>query len=262
MLCGSGGGGQTSYVYDIENDKYLNNEDVLKEFNITKEQIKNKFIEEYPNLESDLGLESSLNDYFENLYYLYIQDGFLNINSTRDLDPSKRPVIKLSINKGIENNKQDFIEFVGDKNTEVTYNPSYQTSYNHNYKINENGKVVFTDIKNEDNSLVYNSIDGVSKYISMAIPTGKQQAYYYIIVITEDGNIYYKEVYAWAQMTEEEKNISPMNDNFVKLEYNNIKFNGLTLRRNDGFEKVVISDESGNEYHVIKEMNNFKIAKI
>jgi len=98
MLCGSGGGSDSSYVYDIENDKYLTNEDVLKKFNITKEQVKNKFIEQKPELKNDEYLESTLNDSFEDSYHLYIKNSILNISYNRFLDPAERPIIEFSIN--------------------------------------------------------------------------------------------------------------------------------------------------------------------
>lgn len=147
---------------------------------------------------------------------------------------------------------QEKIQFIGDKNKEVTYNPSYAKSYNLNYKIDESGQLVFTDLNNQNNTITYNSINEKSKYIVMSIPHGKQEAYYHIAVITEDGNVFYKMFYAFADLNSED-NLSQYasnNDNFIKLE-NNVKFNGLHLKNNlSGFENIIISSEDGKEYYV------------
>lgn len=97
MLCGSGGGNEFSHIYDIQNDKHLTNEDVLKKFNISKEQVKTKFIEKYANLENEEHFSLRLNDSFESNYYLYIKDGILKINCN-DFYYEEQPYIEFSIN--------------------------------------------------------------------------------------------------------------------------------------------------------------------
>lgn len=97
-LCASGGGSKESYIYDIENDKYLTNEEVLKKFNITKEQLKNKFIEQDSSLENDSSLISSLNEEFNDLYYLYIKDGILIVSESTDRFDVEPLIVQIPIN--------------------------------------------------------------------------------------------------------------------------------------------------------------------
>lgn len=95
--CAGGGSSTNSFIYDIENDKYLNNEDVLEKFNITKEMIKQSIVTNQPMLEFDSGLDSALNNSFEDLFYLWIENNTLTIGSNRGLGDNRPQDVSFSI---------------------------------------------------------------------------------------------------------------------------------------------------------------------
>lgn len=161
-----------------------------------------------------------------------------------------------------EQNIQEKIEFVGDKTVEVSYNPIWNNNYNLNYKINENGQLVFTDINNNNNSIVYHSIEGICKYVTIAIPKGKLEPLYYISVITEDGKVYFKEIYAYGDIGNDEYTAGKgsMDDNFLELENpTESKFNGISMKTQSelknvisDFQTISINSVDGKEYYVTK----------
>ena len=129
-----------------------------------------------------------------------------------------------------EKEENDIINFVGDKTTEVVYNPSYQQDHNLNYRINENNKLVYVD-NNSNETIIYNSIQGNCRYVVLAVPYGKIEPYFEISAITTEGNIYYKEFYAYAEVNDANfSKYSSMNDNFKKID--NIRFNGIFVKQN------------------------------
>lgn len=95
--CASGGVSTNSFTYDIKNDKYLNNDEVLERFNITKQMIKQAIVTNQPALEFDSSLESALNDSFEDLFYLWIENNTLTIGSNRGLGDNRPQDVSFSI---------------------------------------------------------------------------------------------------------------------------------------------------------------------
>lgn len=171
-----------------------------------------------------------------------------------------------------ENNSQESIEFVGDKNIEVSYNPSYAASYNLNYKINENGQLVFTDMNNTNNSKVYSSIEGNCKYVTIAIPKGKIEPLYYIAVITQQGKVYFKQIYAYADSANEQytNGYGSMDDNFVEIKnLSGNQFNGICVKKKadlgnviSDFETITISDIDGKKYYIsIDRLKNIELKE-
>lgn len=165
-------------------------------------------------------------------------------------------------NSSSDNNLEQPINFIGSKDTEVSYAPTYQSDYNLNYKINESRKLVFTD-NNNGKSFTYDTIIGNCKYVAMAIPYGKQQPYYKILVITDEGNVYYKEFYAYAH-NDNDKNTdqySSMNDNFMKVNYSDT-FIGIDIKKpsKDSFEDIIVYDKNSKPYYLVN--NSFNSVEL
>ena len=160
-----------------------------------------------------------------------------------------------SNSKSDSNNFSDTnsIIFTGDESTYVTYSPSFDKSYNYTYKIDKDGKLNFIDNNNKNNNFTYNSIIGKCKYVTLARPNKDALAYYRIAVITEEGNVFYKEVYPSSHLnTSSLDQVSTFNDNFVKVDTKDILV-GITVLQNpytNEEEDIVVYKENGSRYFI------------
>ena len=173
--------------------------------------------------------------------------------------------------KNNQTNSSDIV-FMGDESTSVTYLPSFDKSYNHTYEIDVNGNLNFIDNNNKNNKLTYNSIIGKCKYVTLARPNKDALAYYRIAVLTENGTVFYKEVYPVSHLNlSSTDQLSPLNDNFVKVESDKVLV-GITVLENpytDENEDIVVYEENGSRYFVSAERgegldrtyNNVKIGE-